>query len=445
MKNNFNDKLLLILGLLFSTFVVFASPKFYFSPDLEDFWKWSIFWGNDWRSIYTQCASCNYPILGLFSSAGLMNLVGQPDFNRTVFLFRLILSFVDGLNVFLIFLIAKWLNVHRPAALAGLIGVLVSTWAGGALWGQIDSISQFFILLTLGWLVWKNTHNLPAGFYGWYLAIAAFLSACVMLTKQLTIFSLGSIGLFLLTDLIFSSPDWKFFFWNFSLTLLVFLLSITSPDFFINLPAGYYSHLVYIWTVGGQYAWLDRISANGFNIWTLIQAGWAGSAHDPIFPQVALTNPYFFSRLLTLLLSILFTYSLGRFLWEKYQAGEKTLSREIILNFILHLSLINLCFNVFLTGTHERYLAHFYPFIILAWAGLSTFNRHFSGKLLPSLLLIGSSLYGLFILQILSSLDFKLGLVPQIILAIFHFGLFVFLMLITIRYQADPSRSTAVN
>ncbi len=433
MKKTTSDFVLLGAGLTLSLIVVLGLPNLYFHKDLEAFWNWSQIWKLNWLSIYSSCPTCNYPILGMFSSAGFLNLFSGLGYDRSVFIFRLFLSIVDGANVLLIFWILKSLKVAKPAYTAGIIGISISSWAGGAIWGQIDGISQFFILISLAWIVKNNINAQAMPKYYWsYLVVSAVLLACILLTKQLTILSVFSIGLLLATDILFHSPKWKERLLNAALTMGVFLAAISAWDLFLKLKPPYFSHLVYIWQEGVFQAGI--ISGNGFNIWMLLGRDMFSSAHMPMFAGIPGSNPYQLGLFLFVLLTGMVTVSLGLWLRQKYQRGEAIIDRETLLNFILHLALVNLCCAVFLTGTRERYLFHFYPYIILAWTGLSSYSRLFSEKILSSLVL-AATLYGLFVLQILSTLDFRLGTSTHMIMAVLHLGLFTCLLIVTLQYQ----------
>lgn len=427
------DLPLLSAAILISLVMVVLLPGMYFHKDLEVFWKWSQIWRENWRNIYSACPDCNYPILGMFGSAGMLGLFSPAGFDGAVFAYRLFLGILDGLNVLLIYWILKRLAVARPAYLAGIIGLSVSSWAGGALWGQIDGISQFFILLTLAWMVHKNTSAQPAAMPYWlYLFISAILLACILLTKQLAVFCALSLGLLLATDILFHSRGGRAFVQYSCLTAASLAGLIFVWDFFIQVKPPYLSHLFYIWKEGVFQSGL--ISGNGFNIWMLLGRDMWSSAHVPVFANIPLISPYLSGEIIFIVLAATISLSLGLWLRVPFQRGEKKLDRETLLNFVLYLALINLCFNVFLTGTRDRYLFHFYPYALLAWAGLGAFKPSFSEKGF-SFLVLGTNFYGLFIFIFLTTIDFGLGTWPNIFLAIFHLGLSVYLLLVTLEYQ----------
>ena len=438
MKKISLDTVLLITGFLFSFLVVITLPRMYFPPDLHIFWDWSEPWNANWRAVYLACSTCNYPILGMFFSAGLMGFFRASGlgFDEAVFRYRLLLALVDGLNVLLVFWILKRLQIRRAAFLAGLTGVLISSWAGGALWGQIDGFSQLMTLLSLAWIVVKNTSTRTwERYYYLYEIVGAALLAGLLLTKQLTNFSAACIGLLLLADLVFHSSTMKSFLLNAAVSLGAFGVVLLGWDVFLQSNPPYLFHLVYVWNVGNFNN--DIISGNGFNIWVLLGRDIWSSARVPILPNLPFATPTLLGELLFVALAGILTLSLGLFVWRRFQNGETHLNSEILLNFILYLAMINLCFNVFLSGTHERYLYHFYPFILIAWVGLTSYSRLFSARM-RLVLILCSTFYGLFVLQILNGVTFNIlpFTAPHMLLSVIHLALFSGLCAVSFRYQA---------
>ncbi|MEI6289404.1 MAG: hypothetical protein WCP19_03135, partial [Chloroflexota bacterium] len=64
MKNIQRDKIYFSTGILFSFLMVLAFPGLFFRLDLEVFFKWAQIWSLGWKDIYSNCSTCNYPILG---------------------------------------------------------------------------------------------------------------------------------------------------------------------------------------------------------------------------------------------------------------------------------------------------------------------------------------------------------------------------------------------
>ncbi len=428
------DSIVLYIGVFFSLILVIALPKVYFHIDLEIFWKWSHYWIENWKNIYVSCMDCNYPILGMFSSAGVLGFLGNQGFEKAVVSYRLFLGLIDGLTVLLLFGLLKMFQVGRPALWAGILGISVSSWSG-TVWGQIDGISQLLILLTLTWMVGANLKNQSLlKNFRIYIVVSAILLACLLLIKQLTLFSVFSLGLLLAANIGFQSRSWKQFALNSSLAFAVFLGIILFSDLFLRLPAPYFSHLQYIWEIGSNHG--DFISGNGFNIWMFLGRNMFSASSLPLAGLNPIFSPYRIGNALFALYVAVITLSLFFFLKRHFLTGQRFLTPEALLSFIFYLALVNLSFNIFLTGTHERYLMHFYPFIIVAWLGLKSYSPHFSNEIF-ALILFGANLYGFFILQILfQSLGiFPHEFIPYWIIGLFHIALLAGLTVVFMRYQ----------
>jgi len=369
----------------------------------------------------------------MLSSAGMLSILEGLGQEKAQYIYRLFLAIVDGLNVLIIYWILKNLSVKKAAYWAGIIGLSISVWAGGALWIQIDGISQFFLLLTLAWIVWGNTGRLLTRSKYWqFLTVSGFLLGITLLTKQLTIFSAFPLGVLLATSIIFHARKWKYIILDAMLALGAFLVSIFCIDLTLHLKQPYTSHLYYIWQEGSSHS--NVISGNGFNIWMFLGRDMWSSSHTPYFPYLEFLTPYGVGIFLFMFFAGIISLSLALFLKEHFNRGEQTINSEILLNGIFYLALVNLCFNLFLTGTHERYLYHFYPYILMAVVGLASYNRIFSKKLIE-VHVLGANLYGVFILQIMSSIDFNIGYLSHWIMGIFHLGLFIWLFIIQVKYQ----------
>jgi len=431
---------LFVLGILFSVILVVSIPEFYHQGDMHRFWEWAHYWSENWKDIYLNCKGCNYPIIGTFSSAGLLSILGNGNYQNAVFSFRLLLGLIDGLNVLLIFWLLKQFSINNAALWAGIIGILPSSWAGGALWGQIDGISQLFILVALVWIVRSNLgHQVSKSNFRIYLAISSVMLSWIILTKQIAIFSFFSIGFLLTANVFFFSRKWSQFATDSLLMIAFFIFSIILWDSFLNLKEPYFSHLHYIWETGSSHG--DVISLNGFNIWMFLGRNMRSSSHIPFFFNnvtnshvLLLFTPYIAGVFFFLVFNSISSLSLLLFLRNQFLSGERFLNREILLNFIFYLALVNLSFNVLLTGTHERYLYHFYPFMILACLGLRKYTKLFSNNIIY-IVVFGASLYGLFVLGILSNRAASLGYTTHWVLGIFHFGLLCYLFLIFLKYR----------
>jgi len=163
------------------------------------------------------------------------------------------------------------------------------------------------------------------------------------------------------------------------------------------------SHLQVIWGVRSGHS--NIFSVNGFNIWVFLHRDLSGPSHQPFFffskyAFLKTLSPYNISIFLFLALVAVLSISTLLRLRNHYKNGDTFFTKEVLLNFILYLAIASFCFNVLITRTHKRYLFHFYPFLLLAYLGLREYSKLFSKPRLAAILL-GSTLYGLFVLGIL--------------------------------------------
>jgi hypothetical protein len=425
------QRAIFIAGMLFSLMMVIIFPELYHHWDVRAFWRWSQFWDKSWRDIYVNCDTCNYPILGMLSSAGLLSLLGDND-QKAVLAYRIILGIVDGLNILLIFGLLKRFAIRNAAFWAGITGLLLSSWAGGALWGQIDGVSQFFLLAALFWIVGSNLAHRSQKHFTLYLSVSSFLLSCALLTKQLAVFSLFSLGLLLATSVLFFERRWQRVVRDLLLVVICCLACILAGDLFLNLKPPYFSHLYYIFKTGSDQA--NEIARNGFNMWIFLGRPMRSSSHisliaDTASPLASILTPYTVGIFLFVTYNVILALSLLRLLLPRFRNGERTLTNEVLLNFVMHLALVNLACNVFLTGTHERYLYHFYPYVILACLGLRKYSPHFSNEVL-GIIVFGAILYG-----VLSGYVTLQKTTMTWIVGLFHAGLLGYLSLNVLKYQ----------
>jgi hypothetical protein len=411
-KNNLQWGIML-LGMLTPVLIILIFPTTYYQDDLGDFWNWSQFLKENVRDIYIQCTSCNYPLFGTLVTGGVLSRMGFDNFSEMIIPFRLYLAMFDAANVFLIYKILKKLEIQSAPLWAGIIGLLPSSWMGSSVWGQIEGISQFLILLTCLLIISFNLKAISTKFpYTIYLILVGGLLSLMLLTKQLILFSLVSVTFFAVLR-------------SLAILSLAFLSPIFVIDLFLIDHKGYFSHLGYIFTQGSKHG--DIISGNGFNLWTFFVASPTQPSRLPIEIQIAglpsiAINPYSTGIILFLLINLILAFLYLRYFYKnRFTQAEQFFNLENIFLLFLHIGLVNLSFNLFLTGTHERYLYHFYPFVIIAALGL--FNR----KLVYFLLAAGTS-YALFVLAHIKGLLSLYGQTPFIIMFGIHAPLFIYLI-----------------
>ncbi len=310
-----------------------------------------------------------------------MSWMGITDFKHIVAPFRYYLAVIDALNVVAAYFIMMRLKVKYAPLWAGLIGLLPSSWMGTSAWGQIDGVGQLLMMSMFILFLWFNLSSKVDDLrYYLFIISAGILMSLAILTKQLILFSLVSLGFMTLVNIIlYSRKPAKII-----LSILVLALAVVVPvlliDLVLNLNPPYLSHLQIILAIGSRLG--DIISSFGFNIWTFLAEDPRGSSHDPINIQIGSMSlfsvvPYWTGIFLFLLVNAFFVYIYAKYFYRSYVNGVQFFSVENMHLFLLHLALVNLSFNLFLAGTHERYLYHFYPFVIMACLGLGFFKRGF--------------------------------------------------------------------
>lgn len=425
----------LLAGMATSVSMVLLHPDLYHANDWKDISLWAEKVGANWKDIYITCDRCTYPIVGILVSGGLVHVLGSPSSIDAPLRFRLVTGIVDAANVFLLYLLLKQLRVRRSALWAGIVGLLPSSWAGGGLWGQIDSYSQFLLLLTVLMIALFNRamqnddkkRRLPI-----YVALIGLPLACLMLTKQLSVFSVLILEGIMLANLLFVCRSVPKAVLYFGLFLALQVAIVLLPDLFLRVEDGYVSHLAYVWLTRSEH--MNKISGNGLNIWVYL--GWEqwASSKQPFYRSFTPRGTglgLFFGWMAVLAASLLLR------LWRQYRSHRpQSFDKEALSGLVFFLALTNLCFNVFLSGTHERYLYHFYPLIIAGFLGLSEHSTLFSGTMLATLLFGGAS-YGSFVFEILSGelpMAFFL-LKSDRFQAAFHLLLLIYLSLAYLRYH----------
>lgn len=325
-------------------------PNLYHHFDVHTFKDW-ISATEPWRNIYLTNCYCNYPIVGLFFSTGIIQLMGG-----SIFLFLCFLAVVDALNIFLLFKLLQRLKIRSAMLIAGGIGLLPSSWIGGALWGQIDTIGQT-ILLALLLLCLPLFQNKKQSFF---LASAIGLLVLIaLLTKQLLLFPLIALGIGIFKHLLEQDRTYLLKWLTFG--ALGFLVPLVLIELWLYIPEKYFFfHFEKIIDTGSDH--MNFISGNGFNFWMLVYSNQDGTSLDPILLGLS-------PKQIGLLLEAVFIAPILVVFFRK------KISVYGVLNLIC---LINLSFNLFFTGTHERYLYHFYPFLFLLLAYRHTYLKKVS-------------------------------------------------------------------
>ena len=384
-------------------------PGFYHLFDVSTFKSWSAF-TTPWRNVYLTTCYCNYPIVGLLLSTGVIELLGNSITNYLMFS-----ACIDGINVIVIYLILKRLGIEKAILWSGIIGILLSTWVGGFLWGQIDNIGQLilysscFCLLKL-WQEKDKKNYFIHTLFG--LSILAGL-----LTKQLLIFSLTGIGIGYLVWLLKTIPL-KTSFIRMICAASGFFIPLLLIELWVYIPTEYtFFHLEKILATGSDH--MEIISGNGFNIWTILYSDQNMSSSIPLIAWLTPMHLGLFS---------FFTY---------FSFITLRLIRTQVFTFgtiILYIGLINLAMNVFFTGTHERYLYHCYPFILMGILSTLTYRKRIESPNyfgILSITLVCATIYGMFVFGVLMKTwkegYFYQSLIAHRITALVHLAYFIYI------------------
>ncbi|MBC6952494.1 hypothetical protein DWB58_31680 [candidate division KSB1 bacterium] len=416
----YKNPIVFIAGLTLPAFAIFIYPDWFQPDDLDAFLRWSQDWAKGAQTIYVNCMYCNYPFLGMAFSAGAVDWLGIRDFDGMMGLFRYYLALIDSLNVAALYYLLKTLAVKDSAFWAGVVGLLPSSWIGTSYWGQIENFGQLFIL---GFLLLAAIINKIPESKSWRTYLLAFtlgfLLSCLLMTKQLVFFSVISLGSMAVANLVLISRKRI----RALLALTVLALSFAAPillvDSLLKYDSQYLSHLHYVLAAGSSHG--DTISSFGFNIWTLFTDDPFGSSHETMSVFGLNLIPYNAGIALFLLSILLLSVAAIYFHIGEYKTGNRSFTVRHLCFWLVHLALVNLSFNLFLTGTHERYLYHFYPFAIASVLFLQKMegvNR--------AVLLGGATFYGVFLYGYLTGYNLNFDQLPYRIMTVLHVYLLVF-------------------
>ena len=354
------------VAIVFACFaLIYFKITIYFLGDLVPFEIWAKALRENFREIYIREASCDYPLLGVLLSAGPIawlhahfdgtwdGLTRLEELYRIHRIFRAYLVIWDLGAAFLVYRLAVQLKVRQPLWLAAWIVILPSSWVGSSLWCQIDGVTQVFILLSLTLMIAATTRP-------WLLPLCSAAISAGILTKVLFWFQLPTLTIgfcasafTVIQNRLKHGKEWA----AFSVVLACLLLN--APSLFVDTPQPYLLHLQYV-LLGTIRQDSHFAVLGGGNLWTLL--GWQlNESADGLLPFLgisprALAFILFSSALVIVHLPLKHLFRTSR---DMFWIG-----------IVFVLALTNLLFNIFLTGTHERYLFHFYPYVIVAVVAL---------------------------------------------------------------------------
>jgi len=430
--------LILLSAILLPFLIIRTFPGFHHVYDLGVFRQWAEAWEMGWQSLYVNCETCNYPLLGSYVSGGWMASIDLKNVARVINRFRYYLAIVDGLNVLAIWFILTRLQIKNAPLWAGVIGLLPSSWIGSSVWGQIDGIGQFLILLFFVLLIIFNAGQRTVGTYFFFLAIAGVLLFLMLLTKQLIYFSMIGLGVILMTNIILYSRSLR----NIALSILTVSIFVVFPlfavDAVLQIKEPYISHLHYVLATGSQHG--DIVSSLGLNIWSLFDLNILDSSHLPLRVggfTLGSVSPYSAGIFLFLVFNASILALFVRDVCRQRTASLHGLNTQQLLSALMYFAMVNTTFNLTLTGTHERYLFHFFPFIIIVFLGWQK-----RSSLIVSL--VGALLYGGYLYGYLGGFIHRESQSVVQSATIVHLLLFVYLFIFWVRnstnYNVDVVR-----
>lgn len=376
-KQGMGDVVALVLAAIFPFGLRLALPGVYHRYDVQTLASWIPF-THPFRSVYLTDCFCNYPIIGLASTTGVLRAFGGD-----VWGYLLVLAAFETLNVVLVYVILSKLRVGHPGWWTLVFAVVPSTWAGGALWGQIDHLGLSCCLVVVACLVLlpdAGRYGRPA--LGFLIGLAGY---CGLFLKQLMVFPLAALALaFLVLAWTLARGRWVVLFAGGLGVVLPFL----AVEAWVRRGPEYaFTHYQRVLATGSDH--MNSMSGNGPNLWILGNDMGAPAINSVLGPLSAQQVGLAAFAVLAVVLTVAWLRTVLRL--------DETAARIGVT--AAYVALFNAAFNLVLTGVHERYFFYGYPFLLLALA-LSV-RRGVLRRIDLAMFGIGASTYGLFVLAIL--------------------------------------------
>lgn len=400
MKQRLNRVLsgsLILMGLLLP-FVWVSLFENYAVIDVGVFRDWAACLQTYGRDLYLNCPlRPNYPTVGIGVTAGVFQLLqtqlGIDDPLAADQWFRYFLAGFESLNFLLLIALFRLSQFRYPIATALGLMTLPSTWAGAAVWGQIDHISLCFLLATIALLLryWQGLDRAGPGTISqnWLYCLTIPLTTTLyILNKQIALFSFPFLLLVLLITAcklkIRQNPAGLRQFILLSLGFIV-IFGILDRSFF-TLESNYlHSSFIGVWAEGSGHG--NIISGDGANLWVLLERDQQSTSHFPLFSLGnAEVKPYTIGIIAYALVLIFLFQSVFKAVRDRFQISQIQASpiqtgqtqTSQLQNSSDAIALIYLCcffhgiswlaFNVILTGSHDRHPYLAYASLLLAAA-----------------------------------------------------------------------------
>ncbi|MGB0562847.1 MAG: hypothetical protein ACPGVO_13740 [Spirulinaceae cyanobacterium] len=407
---------LLLCGLLLP-FVWVSIFKNYAVIDVGVFRDWAVCLREQGTAIYLDCAlRPNYPTVGILLTAGVFRMLqeglGLSDIPTADQGFRYFLAAVESLNFLLFVSLFRLSQFRAPIATALGITLLPSTWAGAAVWGQIDHLSLFFLLVALVLLLryWRAIAVAGPGTlrqHWLYCLLIPVSIALYILNKQIALFSFPFLFLLLgITGSKLRIRSNRAGLYQFLALLLVFAVSFQGLDTLFALEPSYLgSSFIGVWAQGSGHG--NIISGDGANLWVLLERDLQSTSHFPLFHLgQAEIKPYTLGIVAYALVLIFLFQSVVKAVGDRLpitnqQKNSNSIELMYFACFFHGISWLG--FNVLLTGSHDRHPYLAYIFLLLAIAYYGQQQRRWSRTMIRFSGFVATA-YGLFILSTKSPL-----------------------------------------
>jgi hypothetical protein len=389
--------------------------------DLDIFWAWSLkletpFPGSTdpQPSIYRD-SGCNYPALGVLATAGVMSALraapGLEGLDRTEIqqLFRLVLSGVEVLWLLVVAVLVRRLLGSDGSLVVATLYLLPSTWAAGAVWGQIDLL--LVSLTTLACSLFAT--SLLETSASWskqtvLLTLAALASVATILTKPQAVVTLPWLAF--LAILAFRACFTRLGPRSAIAAAVVAVAAGLAAFRLLDaslwaLPTDSSGSLAQVWRTRADSA--SVLSEHGANLWALLDLTAHSSAN---WPLVGGLTPHVLGLGLAvgLVASLLlaFTAFLSR-LPRTNTITQPLVARRALAHGLCGIGFAHLAADVALTGVHERYPAHAFPFLFLGTFALARLSCDRWYRRLFILVSCAAWLDGCFMYSILNPAAFR--------------------------------------
>jgi dolichyl-phosphate-mannose-protein mannosyltransferase len=400
---------IIIITLVISLLIrIYLSQFDGYKNDIFDFKLWSQGIYNIGITDFYKNIWSDYPPFYLYILwiVGAFYKLLSPSLDINTMLFTILIklpaNFADIFTALLIFKILRKYADFKTAYFGMVIYIFnPAIIYNSAIWGQVDSINTFFILLAIMLMVSDR------------LELAGISLAVAILTKPQSLVVLPFVAVLMIKNLIDKYPS-RFALLRFMKILMVsiFVFVILALPFYLN--TGLITGLIKTYTSGyGQYAYN---SVNAFNFWSLL-----GLWKPDNIVIMSLSYKIWGYILFCLLFAYLLIYTTIKNKDENRKNRNEKQDEDILIYFAFSILLFG--FFMFFTRIHERYLfPMFAPFAVVA-------SKDSRLKYVYWILTL-TFLFNLYsVLQVLNTNNFIPDGDPYVLAAsIINLGMFIFML-----------------